>query len=96
MLGQVAFWLIEEPAGLVAVVVIENRQHPRKRVLTINFIAGRRLGEWWPLFVDLMDQLARRLGCTGIAAYGRPGWVRFWKARGVAVHIASEIMVRQL
>jgi hypothetical protein len=96
MAGQVGFWFIETGARLDAVVVVEIRQYPRKRAVAINFIAGRRLTEWWPEFVERMDALARHHGCTLISAYGRPGWVRFWQRRGVAVNIASEIIVREL
>lgn len=94
--GIVVFWFIERDGRLEAVVVVEIRQTPRKRMLVVNFVAGRRLAEWWPEFVDTMDQLARVRGCSMITAYARPGWVRFWKARGVAVRVASEVMVREL
>lgn len=96
MAQQVAFWLIEDGARLDAVAVTEVRQYPRKRVLLVNFIAGRRLAEWWPEFVAVMDKIAREQHCRMISAYGRPGWVRFWGRRGVASAIASEIIVREL
>jgi len=94
--GQVAIFTIEDGAQLVAVATGRVNVFPRRRFWTIDFVAGRRLAEWWPLFVDAMDALARQAGCAKITAYGRPGWSRFWKARGVAQSIASEIMVRAL
>ncbi len=96
MAGQVAFWLIEDNERLDAVVVTEVRQMPRKRSLVINFIAGHRLAEWWPLFVETMDEHARQRECRDIIAYARKGWVRFWKSRGVAETALTEIMVRPL
>jgi hypothetical protein len=95
-LGQVGIWLVEDGDALVGLAVAAARQFPQQRVIHISFVAGRRLEEWWPLFVDEMDKFARASKATAIYAYGRPGWVRFWKARGVAQHVASEMMVRRI
>lgn len=93
--GELGFWLIEDN-GLLGVVTGKVVCWPRKREFQIDHIGGRRLADWWPLFVDEMDKVARALNCSSIFAFGRPGWVRFWKARGVAEYVASEIMVRAL
>jgi len=50
----------------------------------------------WPAWVDEMDRLARASNATAIYAYGRPGWIRFWKSRGVAMHVTSEMLIRTL
>ncbi len=94
--GELGFWLIENGAALLGVVTGKVVHWPRKREFQIDHIGGRRLAEWWPLFVDEMDKVARAAGCSGIFAFGRPGWVRFWKRYGVATQLASEIMVREL
>jgi hypothetical protein len=91
------FWLIEDAGEIVAVAVGEVRQYPRKRVLDIPFIAGKRLSEWWPLFVAETEARAREHGCTSItSACGRPGWSKFWAAHGVKVKVAGEVVVRDL
>ena len=90
-------WFVEDDKeDLIAVVVAGVRQFPQKRVVQISFVAGKRLAEWWPIFVEEMDALARKSGATAIYAYGRPGWVRFWKARGIAQHVTSEMLIRAL
>jgi hypothetical protein len=95
--GAVGIWFIEdENDDLIAVAVAGVRQFPQKRVLQISFVAGRRLAEWWPIFVEEMDRLARASQCAAIYSYGRPGWIRFWKARGVAQHVTSEMLIRTL
>ncbi len=97
MAGQVAFWLVEDNSGkLDAIVVTELRQFPRKRALVINFVAGHRLAEWWSEFVEIMDLHGREKECSEILAYARAGWVRFWKSRGIAQRVMTEIMVREL
>lgn len=95
--GAVGIWFVEdENEDLAAVVVAGVRQFPQKRVLQISFVAGKRLVEWWPIFVEEMDKLARASKATAIYAYGRPGWIRFWKSRGVAMHVTSEMLIRTL
>lgn len=95
--GQVGIWFIEdEKEDIVAVAVAGVRQFPRKRVLQISFVAGKRLAEWWPIFVKEMDALARKANATAIYAYGRPGWIRFWKSRGIAQHVTSECLIRTM
>lgn len=96
MAGQAGFWFIEDDGKLDAVVVTEIRQFPRKRALVINFIAGRRLAEWWSPFVESMDEHARQRECSEIMAYARKGWVRYWKSRGIAETVMTEVMVRDL
>ncbi len=93
---QVGFWLVEDEDKLIGVAVGRVEAFPRKKAFRISFIAGTRLAEWYPIFIDEMDKVARAAGCVAIYAYGRPGWKRYWESRGVAVHIASEIMVRDL
>jgi hypothetical protein len=94
---QADIWLIEDEDGhLIGQAVARIVPHPRSRALSISFVSGRRLAEWWPIFVDEMDRIARERGCSTIFAYGRPGWARFWKQRGVATKIASEIIVSGL
>lgn len=95
--GQVGMWFIEdENDDLIGVAVAGVRSFPQKRLIQISFVAGRRLAEWWPIFVEEMDKLARAQNATAIYSYCRPGWIRFWKSRGVAVHVSSELLVREL
>ena len=97
MAGLMGVWFIEdEKEDLIAIAVAGPQQMPQVRWLKITFVAGKRLAEWWPLFVSAMDDVARKAGCSKIYAYARPGWVRYWKTRGVASHVASECLIRTL
>lgn len=98
MAGRAGFWLIEDDGALIAVAVGEVRQWPTGlKDLDIPFVAGRRLGEWWPLFVEETEARARALDCAAVtSACGRRGWARFWRAHGVKVHVAGETVIRDL
>lgn len=93
--NQGAIWLVED-RGLIGVIVTRIDQRPRKRLFVIGHVAGKRLAEWWPEALDIFERICRERGCSAIGCYGRPGWVRYWKSRGVAMHVASEIMVREV
>lgn len=95
--AQVGIWLVEDDSDdIIAVVVAGVRQFPRQKVLQISFVAGKRLEDWWPILVSEMDRVARAAGAAKIYSYARPGWIRFWKARGVAQHVTSEMLIRTL
>jgi hypothetical protein len=98
MAGRVGFWLIEDGGEIVAVAVGEVRQYPSGlKDLDIPFVAGKRLAEWWPLFVAETEAKGRELGCAAVtSACGRPGWEKFWRAHGIEVEVAGLTIVRNL
>src|SRR6266496_63818 len=49
--AQLWVWLIEDAGELAGIATARLNVFPRKRLLTVDFIAGRRLAEWWPLLV---------------------------------------------
>ena len=80
-LGQVGVWTCEIEGVIVAALVSEVKQYPRKRVLEMLFAGGNRMAIWIDAAVDALDQHAEQTGCDHIAALGRPGWARAWGGR---------------
>jgi hypothetical protein len=81
--GRGTMLLIEDQEGgdLLVVVVTEVRQHPRKRVIDVNFIGGvlsndSGLREWAPMLVERLEEMARQIGATLLSGVGRVGWAR--------------------
>jgi len=62
--AQLWVWLIEDAGELAGIATARLNVFPRKRLLTVDFIAGRRLAEWWPLLVAEMDRVARAQQCS--------------------------------
>ena len=76
---------VADPAGQ-AFIITEVLAHPRRSVLRV-WLAGGRLPALRALLPDL-EELARLEGCTGLVAYGRPGWMaeaarHGWTARAI-------------
>jgi len=73
---QLGLWLVTNHDFAVAVAVTEIVNHPRKRVLTIRFIGGHGMRQWYRQLFDCFDNQARQACCEVIVAEGRKGWGR--------------------
>ncbi len=91
--NQGALWFVED-GGLIGVIMTRIDQRPLKRLFVISHIAGDHFEDWMPEMVELFSALQKERGCDAMIAYGRPGWKRFLESRGLAVHAATEVMMR--
>lgn len=97
LVRKVVIWTVQADTDLLAVIVTEPRQFPRKQVLDIPFLAGERLEEWWPLFVEMMERHARECRCEAITALcGRAGWERFWRQHGIHAESIGRVVWHEL
>lgn len=79
--GDMQLWVVCKDKDLLAVIVTEIAQLPRKRVFIFRFCGGEKLGEW----VKVMDNFlnwARSQGCDQAEIYGRKGWGRIYRDYG--------------
>ncbi|HEY2417836.1 MAG TPA: hypothetical protein VGH84_07950 [Steroidobacteraceae bacterium] len=93
--------LIEDQEGgdLLVVVVTEVRQHPRKRVIDVNFIGGAlsndsRLREWAPMLVQRLEEMARQVGATLLSGVGRVGWSRVGGFRLIGGYSVRDVAMK--
>lgn len=77
MLGQMAMWFVECDGVVVAALVTEVKQYPRRRILEVPFIAGGGIEKWHEPLMTALEEHARKFGCSHIAGSGRKGWKRF-------------------
>jgi len=92
MAGQVGIWFCEHKGKLIASIVTEVKQFPRRRLLEIMFCGGTCMKLWIEPAIAVLDAHARHLGCDAVCGIGRPGWVRAW--RGYAP--GGIVIVREL
>lgn len=67
-----------ETQHIYAVIGMEIKESPQKRILNLSFCGGGELDQWkhcWPVFVDL----AARMNLDQVEVTGRPGWSKFTK-----------------
>ncbi len=73
-------WVAIEDGVIVAAATTSFTDYPGKRMLTGQFLGGKRLKDW----VGLLDEMLRNWGianqCAGIELTGRNGWARALKA----------------
>lgn len=82
MLGQMAMWFVEDGDKLLATLVTEVKQYPRRRILECPFIAGHGIERWHRVLMAALEDHARKFGCSHIAGSGRGGWLKFGFQKG--------------
>lgn len=70
--GQTQLFVAGEPP--LAVCIVEVAEFPRQRKLMVRWVAGD--GDLMMNALGELKELARRLNCQKIEAYGRRGWLR--------------------
>jgi hypothetical protein len=88
--GVCLFVVIDDNADLLATVLTEFAQYPRKKVCRIIGVIGHDRRRWVHHLSELEDW-ARRHGCAAMQNIGREGWLRELKAQGYkATHLLFE------
>jgi hypothetical protein len=90
--GHAGIWLCSVDGKIVAALVTEVKQYPRKRVLEILFCGGSGMRDWMKIMISEIVRHAKECGCDHLAGIGRPGWIRAWGGR----HTGDIVIVRGL
>ena len=53
------------------------------RYLLVMFMEGSDVLKQIDLFIQMTSELARRLGCTYVETFGRLGWSRVFRSKGI-------------
>jgi hypothetical protein len=81
--GERQVWVIwdGDAKEVLAVVVTQLINHPRKRTCRINICVGEQR-ERWQHHIRIIENWARENGCRGMELMARPGWSRVLKQHG--------------
>lgn len=90
--GFYVIWMIYDGAALAAVAVSSIDTYARAKCCTIQYLAGRDLGDWLGAWTDEISDWAKTAGCTQIEARGRLGWGRKLTPLGAEVAGAAYVM----
>lgn len=74
--GDNHLWVMFEDGIIVACCTTTFTQYPRKRMLTGQFLGGKKLSQWAYNLDIVLEKWGRDNGCDGIELTGRRGWVR--------------------
>ena len=73
--GEQQLWIAEDGAQIIACAVTQVLVFPRKKVLSIAFIAGSDMNAWIG-HEPVVEEYARQRGCVAFEGYARQGWAR--------------------
>lgn len=71
-------WIACLNGEIVGAAVTEINIFPRKKILTIAYLAGHDFELWKP-GIEVLKDFALHHGCKSIQIHGRKGWVRLLK-----------------
>lgn len=79
--GDMQLWVAHSDKGLEGALVSRIAVFPRKKMLSVMYLAGRHRKNWWKFYPHL-EGWAKQMGCVGIEAYAREGllkWLPDWR-----------------
>jgi hypothetical protein len=89
-------WMIGEGNELLAVMVTQVIQYPRRRGLMIFSLSGARMDEWFEKADELITTYAKHMGCDHIQAEGRRGWERVLGLEPRATFLVKDLMNNEI
>jgi hypothetical protein len=77
-------WAVMSKGGgqLLAAAVTRIVRARAGEVVEVFLVGGRGFREWIGPLNDVIEMSARQIGCVGMRAYGREGWLPTLKANG--------------
>ena len=75
-------WIAFDDTKIYGAVITEITNYPRKRVVTVHFLAGVKFETWKDPMLKLVQEFGKHNDCKLIDTYGRPGWERVWANYG--------------
>ena len=93
--GDMQLWVATDEGVIFAAMLTEFVVYPRKKVMRIVAIAGEEMDRWMRFFPAL-EAAAVRVGCTGIEAFGRKGWLKVLKDWKCSYHVLTKDIKHRL
>ena len=84
VLGRQALWAVREIGtdNVMGSATTGITQYPNKRMLTMHFLGGEGIDEWYPDCIETMLQYGRDSGCSVVETIGREGLWKWYKTSG--------------
>jgi len=80
--GVYLLWVVMEGRDILAGVTTRIIEYPKCRALALDWIGGKRMGDWIGLVNEQMVLHAKHNGCAHLEGYGRPAWIRWTRRFG--------------
>jgi hypothetical protein len=76
-------WIATRGDEVLAAVISEITDYPRKRIVGVPFIGGREMDAWFPEMLATIEAWSKEMGCVGMQGGARRGWARLAKMEEV-------------
>ena len=73
--GDLRLWVALEDKDIIASMVTEIIQYPRKKIVRVITVAGKDMSMWYD-FLPMLEGYAVRNGCSSLEAWTRKGMTR--------------------
>jgi len=83
VLGQQSLWIIrDQQDSIVGALTVGVTRYPAKTMLTIHFLGGDGMNDWYDVMSNAMTDYARHRHCEGIECSARGGFWKWFKDDG--------------
>lgn len=72
--GKMQLWIATRDDTVLAAVVSEITDYPRKRICAVPFIGGKDLRAWFRKMLITIETWSKEMGCVGMQGGARRGW----------------------
>lgn len=72
--GKMQLWIATKGDNVLAAVISEVTDYPRKRICAVPFIGGKDLRSWFRKMLYTIEAWSREMGCVGMQGGARRGW----------------------
>lgn len=83
--GKMQMWIAVRGESVLAAVITEVMDFPRKRMVSVPFIGGRDMRAWFRKMLATVETWSREMGCTGMQGGARRGWGKLAKMEEIGV-----------
>jgi len=87
--GEMQLWVAVDGDELLASMVTQIVNYPRKRIMRIISIAGKSMEEWIE-YMPIIEDWALEHGCVSLECWGRKGWLKVLKDWKCSYHIITK------
>lgn len=83
--GRMQLWLASRGDDVLAAVVSEVTNFPRRRIVSVPFIGGKELRSWFRKMLATVEAWSKEMGCDGMQGGARRGWGKLANMEEVGV-----------
>ncbi len=74
--GESKLLTVSDAGEMIAAIVLDMHQHPRKKICVVSFAGGAQKELWCKQVMPHIEKIAKAAGADAVYINGRRGWLR--------------------